>query len=67
MLQMQKFQFAGTNPDKFCTDVSSRFRHLFDSAGITYTDFIRTTEARHKVVFLGLLKLIYVYNGSRIK
>ena len=41
--------FIGSTPQVFCDNVSSKFRGVFDSAGIQYTDFIRTTEDRHKV------------------
>ncbi|KAF7657882.1 hypothetical protein LDENG_00020760 [Lucifuga dentata] len=39
---------AGKDPLSFCTDVSERFRHLFRSCNISYTDYIRTTEQRHR-------------------
>ena len=39
---------AGVPPQQFADRVSSTFRALWDRMGITYTDFIRTTEPRHK-------------------
>nr|XP_060612324.1 methionine--tRNA ligase, mitochondrial [Anolis sagrei ordinatus] len=39
---------AGTSPERFCDQVSAQFRALFTQAGISYTDFIRTTEPRHR-------------------
>ena len=39
----------GITPDQLCREVSGKFRSLFDEAGISYTDFIQTTELRHKV------------------
>ncbi|XP_061454323.1 methionine--tRNA ligase, mitochondrial isoform X2 [Rhineura floridana] len=39
---------AGTSPEQFCDHMSAKFRELFTQAGISYTDFIRTTEPRHK-------------------
>ncbi|XP_062998100.1 methionine--tRNA ligase, mitochondrial [Elgaria multicarinata webbii] len=39
---------AGTSPERFCDRVSAKFRELFTQAGISYTDFIRTTEPQHK-------------------
>lgn len=39
---------AAKDPLAFCTDVSGRFRHLFNSCNISYTDYIRTTEPRHR-------------------
>lgn len=32
----------------FCNRVSKQFKDLFDNTGITYTDYIRTTEDRHR-------------------
>lgn len=39
---------AGTSPEQFCDRISAQFLELFTQAGISYTDFIRTTELRHK-------------------
>uniref|UniRef100_A0A8D2L6K6 Methionine--tRNA ligase, mitochondrial n=1 Tax=Varanus komodoensis TaxID=61221 RepID=A0A8D2L6K6_VARKO len=39
---------AGTSPEQFCNHISAKFQELFTQAGISYTDFIRTTEPRHK-------------------
>ena len=38
---------AGTTPQKFADQVASEFRALWDRMGITYDDYIRTTEPRH--------------------
>uniref|UniRef100_A0A0A1XJZ0 Methionine--tRNA ligase, mitochondrial n=1 Tax=Zeugodacus cucurbitae TaxID=28588 RepID=A0A0A1XJZ0_ZEUCU len=35
---------------QYCDNISARYRQLFGEAGITNTDFIRTTEDRHKKV-----------------
>ncbi|XP_069969329.1 methionine--tRNA ligase, mitochondrial isoform X2 [Bactrocera oleae] len=47
-----KIQQAAATQDlpvkQYCDDISARYRHLFRMAGITNTDFIRTTEERHK-------------------
>ncbi|GLD70413.1 methionine--tRNA ligase, mitochondrial isoform X1 [Lates japonicus] len=43
----QAAEAAGKDPLTFCTDVSERFKHLFSSCNISYTDYIRTTEQRH--------------------
>ncbi|CAF0843052.1 unnamed protein product [Brachionus calyciflorus] len=32
----------------FCNKISAQFRDLFDRSNIKYTDYIRTTEERHK-------------------
>ncbi len=39
---------AGVAPQQFADTVSQTFRDLWDRMGITYNDFIRTTEHRHK-------------------
>ncbi|KAJ8014595.1 hypothetical protein DPEC_G00017270 [Dallia pectoralis] len=36
----------GQDPERFCNEVSERFRLLFRSCNISYTDYIRTTELR---------------------
>jgi methionyl-tRNA synthetase len=39
---------AGVDPQHFTDKVSAEFRSLWDRMGLTYDDFIRTTEPRHK-------------------
>jgi methionyl-tRNA synthetase len=39
---------AGIPPQQFTDEVSATFKGLWDRMGITYSDFIRTTEPRHK-------------------
>jgi methionyl-tRNA synthetase len=36
------------NTFEYCTKISGRFKELFDQSDVKYTDFIRTTEERHK-------------------
>ena len=38
---------AGLSPQQFADQVSSSFKALWDRMGITYDDYIRTTEPRH--------------------
>jgi methionyl-tRNA synthetase len=38
---------AGISPQEFTDQVSASFRTLWDRMGITYDDYIRTTEPRH--------------------
>ena len=38
---------AGVDPQTFADRVSAEFRGLWDRMGITYNDYIRTTEPRH--------------------
>ncbi|XP_053735052.1 methionine--tRNA ligase, mitochondrial isoform X1 [Synchiropus splendidus] len=39
---------AGMDPLTFCTQVSERFQGLFSRCNVSHTDFIRTTEERHR-------------------
>ncbi len=39
---------AGKEPQIFCDQISQTFRELSDTLNLSNTDFIRTTEARHK-------------------
>jgi methionyl-tRNA synthetase len=41
-------KLAGRTPMEFATHISGEFRALWDRLGLTYDDFIRTTEERHK-------------------
>jgi len=40
-------QAAGITPQQFTDEVSAQFRGLWQRMGITYDDYIRTTESRH--------------------
>ncbi len=59
---------AGTEPQQFTDEVSAQFRSLWDRMGLTYDDYIRTTEARHKrgvrKFFLELKARGYIYKGT---
>ncbi len=50
------------------TAIAAEFRGLWDRLGITYDDFIRTTEARHKRgvqhLFATLRERGFIYKGS---
>ena len=39
---------AGKNPQEFCDSISKTFRDLSKTLNLSNTDFIRTTEERHK-------------------
>ena len=41
-------QTQNTEPLALATQYATLFRQVWDELGITYTDFIRTTEPRHK-------------------
>ncbi|MBV9608105.1 MAG: methionine--tRNA ligase, partial [Acidobacteria bacterium] len=58
----------GISPQELTNRISSEFRALWDRMNITYNDFIRTTEERHKLGVQELFRLIrdngYIYKGS---
>jgi methionyl-tRNA synthetase len=59
---------AGCSPQEFATKVAGEFRRLWDRLGLTYDDFIRTTEPRHirgvQHLFATLRDKGYIYKGS---
>jgi methionyl-tRNA synthetase len=59
---------AGCTPQEFATKIAGEFRGLWDRLGLTYDDFIRTTEERHKrgvqKLFATLRDRGYIYKGS---
>src|ERR1035438_5224258 len=61
-------ELAGRTPDEFATAISGEFRGLWDRLGLTYDDFIRTTEERHirgvQHLFATLRDKGFIYKGS---
>jgi methionyl-tRNA synthetase len=61
-------QAAGITPQKFTDEVALQFRKLFDRMKISYDDFIRTTEPRHKQSVQELWKRLqeksFIYKGT---
>ena len=59
---------ANCTPQEFADRVSAEFRGLWDRMGLTYDDYIRTTEPRHKQAVQNLFALLrdrgYIYKGS---
>lgn len=59
----QKIQKAalekGQTPQAFTDEISARFRQVWQDFGISYDDFIRTTEPRHKKVVQQVLEILY--------
>ncbi len=57
-----------TTPQEYADRISGKFRSAWDDIGIEYSDFIRTTEPRHKKVVQIILQKIYdngdIYFGS---
>ena len=61
-------KLAGCSPQEFATKIAGEFRGLWDRLGLTYDDFIRTTEERHirgvQHLFATLRDRGYIYKGS---
>ncbi len=61
-------KLAGRTSMEFATAISGEFRALWDRLGLTYDDFIRTTEPRHKrgvqTLFATLRDRGYVYKST---
>src|ERR1700678_1489604 len=59
---------AGRTPQEFTDEVSGAFRALWDRMGISYDDFIRTTEERHRKGVQTFFRLLeqrgFIYKGS---
>jgi len=59
---------AGCTPLEFATAIAAEFRGLWDRLGLTYDDFIRTTEERHRRgvqhLFATLRQRGFIYKGS---
>jgi methionyl-tRNA synthetase len=59
---------AGCSPQEFADRIAAEFRGLWDKLGLTYDDFIRTTEGRHKrgvqKLFATLRDRGFIYKGS---
>jgi len=58
----------GVKPQQLADDVAQAFRALWDRMGMSYDDFIRTTEERHKRGAQELWKILkkngYIYKGT---
>ncbi len=61
-------KLAGLTPQDFADKIAGEFRGLWDRLGLTYDDFIRTTEPRHKrgvqKLFATLRDRGFIYKGS---
>lgn len=55
----QAAEKAGIPPEKHCDEYAQRFRGFWDELGLTYNDFIRTTETRHTQVVQKILQDLY--------
>ena len=50
---------AGVPPQAYADEISSAFREAWEKLGISYNDFIRTTEPRHTKVVQQVLQTIF--------
>jgi methionyl-tRNA synthetase len=61
-------ELAGRTPHEFATAISGEFRGLWDRLGLSYDDFIRTTEERHirgtQKLFATLRDKGFIYKGA---
>ncbi|MGA2887368.1 MAG: methionine--tRNA ligase [Terracidiphilus sp.] len=61
-------ELAGRTPAEFATAISGEFRGLWDRLGLSYNDFIRTTEERHErgtqKLFATMRDNGFIYKGS---
>jgi methionyl-tRNA synthetase len=61
-------KLAGCSPQEFADKIAGEFRGLWDRLGLTYDDFIRTTELRHRrgvqKLFATLRERGFIYKGS---
>ena len=49
----------GQTPQEYTDEIAAKFRNVWDSLGIHYDEFIRTTEERHKKVVSEILQRVY--------
>ncbi len=61
-------QAAGITPQQLANDVSGHFKATWDRMGITYNDFIHTTDERHKRGVQHLFRVLrdkgFIYKGK---
>lgn len=59
---------AGREPQDLADENAGHFRSLYDQLGVSYDDFVRTTERRHKEVVRRILQKLYdegdIYEGA---
>ena len=59
---------AGITPQQLADDVAMHFKATWDKMGITYNDFIRTTDDRHKKSVQHLFRVLrdkgFIYKGT---
>ncbi len=68
MKVQQSAEKAGRAPQDLADENAAHFRALYDQLGISYDDFVRTTEPRHKEVVRRILSQLHasgdIYEGT---
>jgi methionyl-tRNA synthetase len=59
-------QEQGRDPQEFCDELAQSFRDVWDAMNISYDDFLRTTEPRHKIVVQRVFEKLWNENHLRI-
>ena len=64
----RKAEAQGTTPQEFVDDMAALYQRIWTALGISYDDFIRTTEPRHQQAVRKFFQLVYdngdIYEGK---
>lgn len=64
----QAAEKANMSPEQYTDQIAGKFQSTWDALGLSYDEFIRTTEPRHKEVVQDLLQQVYdsgdIYYGE---
>ncbi|MBR5192163.1 MAG: methionine--tRNA ligase [Clostridia bacterium] len=64
----EKAKNANKNPQQFVDDVAGEIKRIWDLVGVSYDNFIRTTDPYHKAQVQKIFKILYeqgdIYKGS---
>ncbi len=55
----QSAQKQGREPQEFCDEMAGRFESLYRRLNVSFDDFVRTTQPRHKTVVQRVLQKLY--------
>jgi methionyl-tRNA synthetase len=63
----QSAQRQGREPQEFCDKMAANFENLYRKLNVSFDDFVRTTQPRHKIVVQRILQKLYdageIYKG----
>ena len=63
----QSAQKQGRDPQEFCDEMAAKFEALYRQLNVSFDDFVRTTQPRHKEVVQRILQKLYdqgeIYKG----